>query len=361
MTAVGKDSGHTVRAGIDIALEPAQAFDTIVDELAGALRDEGMQFAPGPGGSIRLGDAEVGRVVSWERGKRITLRWMQASWQPDEVTEAEIRFEVSGAGTRVAFEHRRWGALLGAETEVAGWFAAGVLAPIMNATAPAWLGDWITDRRARRPSGEGARSFYSDPLYHYPGFSAILAELALTNEDRLIEVGCGGGVLLRQALASGCTGAGVDHSPAMLDVARELNAELIRGGRLKILDGDALHLPFPDNSFTCATMCGVFGFITEPVRALGELHRVLRPGGRIVILGSDPSMRGTPAAPEPIASRLHFYEDAELSGLARSAGFGGPTVVRRDVESYARKAGIPEEHMPLFKGAGTPLLLARKT
>jgi SAM-dependent methyltransferase len=351
----------TVRAEIDLALETVKAFDTIADELAGALRDEGMQLATGPAGSIRQGDEEIGRVVSWERGKRIGLRWMQASWQPEEVTEVEILFEASGAGTQVTFEHRRWGALLGPETEVAGWFAAGVIAPIMNATAPGWLGDWITDRRARRPSGEGAISFYRDPLYHYPGFSAILAELALTTEDRLLEVGCGGGVLLKQALACGCTGAGIDHSPAMLDVARELNADFIRRGRLEVLDGDAAHLPFPDDSFTCATMSGVFGFIADPVRALAELHRVLRPRGRIVIMGSDPSMRGTPAAPEPMASRLHFYDDGELAGLARSAGFGEAAVVRRDVESYARKAGIPEEHMMLFKGAGTPLLLARKT
>lgn len=47
-------------------------------------------------------------------------------------------------------------------------------------TAPAGLGDWLTDRRARRPAGAQARAVYRDPLYHYPNFRAILAELALS-------------------------------------------------------------------------------------------------------------------------------------------------------------------------------------
>ena len=75
--------------------------------------------------------------------------------------------------------------------------------------------------------------------------------------------------------------------------------------------------------------------------------------------GSDPKMRGTPAAPEPMASRLRFYEDEELGSLAHQAGFTSVSVVHRDLEAYAREAGVPEEYLPLFAG-GTPFLLTRK-
>lgn len=356
------DSSNPFRSftsSIDLALGTAESFDTVVDELAYALREKGMILGPGPTGRLTEGETEVGRVIAWDPGRQIVFRWMQAPWSPEEITEVAVRFEKSGFGTRVTLEHRVWGRILGDEKEIAGWFSGGVLAPVMHAMGPGWLGDWITDRRARRPSGELARSVYRDPLYHYPGFRALHAELRLTPDDRLLEVGCGGGVFLKQALALGCTAAAIDHSPDMVNLASELNRESLRTGKLEIREGDAEQLPFPDGSFTCAVMSGVLGFINDPIRALSEIRRVLRPGGRIALLGSDPAMRGTPAAPEPMASRLHFYTDGELEELARKAGFSNARVVRRSLETYAREAGIPEEHLPLFGGPGTPILIAK--
>ena len=105
---------------------------------------------------------------------------------------------------------------------------------------------------------------------------------------------------------------------------------------------------------------GIFGFLPDPVASLREIHRVLLNGGRLVVLGSDPAMRGTPAAPEPMASLLHFYSDDEFRRLAVEAGFDSALVVRRDLEPFARMAGVPEEHVALFSGPGAPFLLARK-
>jgi SAM-dependent methyltransferase len=107
-------------------------------------------------------------------------------------------------------------------------------------------------------------------------------------------------------------------------------------------------------------MTGVLGFLPDAVAALREIRRVLRKGGRLVVLGSDPALRGTMAAPEPMASRLHFYSDDELRRLAEDAGFAEARVVRRDLEPFARKAGVPEEHLVFFAGPGTPFLLTRK-
>ena len=188
----------------------------------------------------------------------------------------------------------------------------------------------------------------------------ILAELALTPDDYLVEVGCGGGVLLKDALLSGCRAAAVDHSPDMVRLAREVNHHAVAEGRLEVRHANADSLPFPDATFTCAAMTGVLGFLPDPVAALREMRRVLSSGGRVVVLGSDPSERGTPASPEPMASRLRFYEDDELKRLAEAAGFESAQVVRRDLEPFARQAGVPEEHLALFAGGGTPFLLAKK-
>ncbi len=88
------------------------------------------------------------------------------------------------------------------------------------------------------------------------------------------------------------------------------------------------------------------------------MRRVLAPGGRLMVEGSDPAWKDTPAAPEPIVSRVRFYDDDTLLALARDAGFDAPTVERRPVEAFARQVGIPEEHLWLYTGPGAAFLFA---
>jgi len=259
----------------------------------------------------------------------------------------------------VTIEHRGWDGLVG--DELPGWFAAEVAAPFLAATSPSGFGDWLTDRRARRPSGAAARETYRDPLYHRPNFRAILAALEPAPGDFLLEVGSGGGALLQEALETGCNAAAVDHSEEMVRTARELNAAAIAAGRLQIVQAEADRLPFDDETFDLAAMTGVIGFLPDPAAALGEIHRVLVPGGRLAVFTGSAELRGTPAAPEPIASRLRFYSDEELEQLAVAAGFAEARVEAPELGQHARAVGVPEEHAALFEGRrGAQLLLARK-
>jgi SAM-dependent methyltransferase len=343
-----------------VPLEPATAFEVLAEELAAGLAKRGLGFQAEAQGHVTEGSVEVGRVTAWEPGARMALDWHPAEWEPSEVSHVELLFEPVDDGTRVTLEHRGWGRLISDGSELVGWFAGEVVAPLLRATAPAAFGDWLTDRGARRPSGAQARAIYRDPLYHYPNFDVILGELALGPDDYLLEVGCGGGALLKEALRSGCRAAAVDHSSAMVRLAREENRQAVTEGRLEVLESSADRLPFPDGVFTCAAMTGVLGFLPDPVAALAEIRRVLRAGGRLVVLGSDPEMRGTPAAPEPMASRLRFYDEDELERLGREAGFEDISVERRSLERFAREAGVPEEVLPLFEGPGASFLFARK-
>lgn len=107
-------------------------------------------------------------------------------------------------------------------------------------------------------------------------------------------------------------------------------------------------------------MRGVLGFFTDPVATLSEIQPVLRQGERLVLQETDPDLRGTPAAPEPTASQLHFCSSDELERLACDAWFGDVQVVRRELGSIAREAGIPQEHLSLFSGSPERFLLARR-
>ena len=180
--------------------------------------------------------------------------------------------------------------------------------------------DWLTDRVARRPAGRRARESYGADDVHDFARSAILAALALRPGDRLLEIGCGGGLLLRDAIGSGASATGIDHSEEMVSLARD------RAPAAEIVLASAEDLPFADASFTAVAMSVVFFLLPDPAAVLRECRRVLVAGGRLAVYTTSPELRGTPAAPEPLASRARFYQDEELVELARRAGFADAAV-----------------------------------
>jgi ubiquinone/menaquinone biosynthesis C-methylase UbiE len=194
-------------------------------------------------------------------------------------------------------------------------------------------------------------------MYHWPNFLLILDRIALGGGDRLLEVGCGGGAFIHRALESGCRATAIDHSPEMVRLTVALNAEAVAAGALTALEGEAGNLPVPDGAFTCAVMTGVIGFLPDPVAALQEILRALGPGGRIAVFGGTAALKGTPAAPEPFASRIRFFERAELEEIGRQAGFVEVRVEEPDLEPYARAAKLPEAALEFFRGVGGALLL----
>jgi SAM-dependent methyltransferase len=180
--------------------------------------------------------------------------------------------------------------------------------------------EWLTDRVARRPTGAHARAVYGAEDVHDFARRAILEALDLQPGDRLLDVGCGGGLLLRDAADAGAAVTGLDHSEEMVRLARE------RAPGAEVTLGEAERLPFEDASFTAVSMSVVFFFFADPVAILRECARALAPGGRLAIYTTSPALRGTPAAPEPIASLGHFHTDAELVAFAAAAGLVGPAV-----------------------------------
>src|SRR4051812_46119818 len=85
----------------------------------------------------------------------------------------------------------------------------------------AWLVDRKVDRMARKPFGRAARRNYGSPTAHDFLWPGILDALQLTKDDRLLDVGCGGGAFIRHVRETiGCEVAGVDHSRQMVKLAQ---------------------------------------------------------------------------------------------------------------------------------------------
>ncbi len=115
--------------------------------------------------------------------------------------------------------------------------------------------DNFIDMTARRPSGWLGKRMYSNPRGHYRAFRLTLDKLALKQDDTLLEIGCGGGVLLDMALKTVKHAKAIDHSPDMVQIARDRNREALSEGRVEIVSGNAESLPWDDDLFTWRRCC----------------------------------------------------------------------------------------------------------
>lgn len=120
---------------------------------------------------------------------------------------------------------------------------------------------------------------------HRPENEWSVALLAPQPTDRVLEVGFGPGVAIQLLAAQVNVGlvAGVDYSPTMVAQARRRNAQAIKNGRVDLRDGEATKLPFADASFDKVLSIHTLYFWSQPMDALTELRRVLKPGGTLTL------------------------------------------------------------------------------
>lgn len=136
------------------------------------------------------------------------------------------------------------------------------------------------ERRAKAEDEVAARDTY-------------LGLLDISAGEHVLDVGCGSGAVTREiARRVGRDGlaVGLDPSPALLAVARELADETGFGDRVEFREGDALRLPFPDRSFDAVVCVTVLSHVPKGEAAIPELARVLRTGGRLGVFDLDTDM-----------------------------------------------------------------------
>jgi SAM-dependent methyltransferase len=114
---------------------------------------------------------------------------------------------------------------------------------------------------------------------------ATLRALEPQNGERIVDIGCGPGYLAAElAELVGPEGfvQGVDPSPHMLAIAARRALP-----HMELSEGDALSLPAEDASFHAAVSTQVYEYVPDIPAALAEVRRVLRPGGRLLVLDTD--------------------------------------------------------------------------
>lgn len=141
------------------------------------------------------------------------------------------------------------------------------------------------------------------------------AELAAVGPgSRALDVACGTGELALALASRGASVVGTDFSEEMLAVARA------KGGGVEYVWADALALPFDAASFDAATVGFGARNFSSLDRGLGEMARVVRPGGRVVVLEIT-----TPVRP-PLSTFFRLWFDRVVPLIGRFAG---------DADAYA--------------------------
>lgn len=153
----------------------------------------------------------------------------------------------------------------------------------------------------------------------------VFSLIEIKHGDAVLDVGCGTGNYTIELAKRGADVIGIDSSEEMVGWARR-KAE---GERLKVFFqvSDAIKLSFPDDSFDLIVSNGLLCFLKEPEKALKEMHRVLKPGGRLVVGVLN---RWSPWSffrrlkgvfKETIYNQAYFISPPELEGLIRGVGF----------------------------------------
>ena len=125
--------------------------------------------------------------------------------------------------------------------------------------------------------GHRARDWAEAEAHQEPAYRAVLDRLALRPSARLLDVGCGAGTFLALAAARGVRVAGVDASPALVELARRR----VPGADVRV--GDLQFLPDAEATFDAVTGLTSFFFAQDMVAALREAGRVAKPGAPVVV------------------------------------------------------------------------------
>ncbi len=171
---------------------------------------------------------------------------------------------------------------------------------------------------------------YFGELSRKPFDRELLDQFAATVRGRgqVCEIGCGPGQIARYLKDRGVDMCGIDISAEMVGTARRLNPEI------SFSHGDMLALDFADNSFAGVVLFYAIIHLRreDMITALKEMHRVLQPGGRILLSfhGGEGELHKDEWYGESVSIDVTLMTREEMSGYLETAGFQNEGIAKRD-------------------------------
>jgi len=183
------------------------------------------------------------------------------------------------------------------------------------------------------------------PLYDFvfghllqPGRRHAIRAMGLRPGERVLEVGVGTGMSLPLYPADARI-TGVDLSAEMLAKARERVRERGLQNVEDLLEMDATHLTFPDNSFDVVIAMYIISVVDQPEQVAQEMLRVCKPGGRLLIVNHfesrNPLMVAWHALVRPIHRAVKFRSDLNFREFIERSGLNVERAFRANLLGYS--------------------------
>lgn len=211
-------------------------------------------------------------------------------------------------------------------------------------------------------SMEGAKQYKNKEEYVHSIFSTIahkydfLNTLLSFNRDRYwrrfavsktglkpggkgLDICCGTGMLsIEQAKAVGDSGKviGLDFCEDMLSIAVQNVRKASFQNRIELMQGNAMSLPFPDNTFDCCTIGFALRNVADVRKVISEMSRVVKPGGKVVNL--ELSKPNAPVFKQ--AYHLYFYRFVPLLGRLGIGKEGPYSYLPQSVRNFPHQSLI---------------------
>ena len=155
----------------------------------------------------------------------------------------------------------------------------------------------------------------------HPGRVQAIQRMGIAPGDRVLEVGVGTGINA-SLYPRDCTVTGIDLSAPMLEKARD---RIVRKGirNVRLLEMDAADLKFADDTFDIVYAPYLISVVPDPVTVVREMHRVCRPGGRIIVLNhfrsANPVLAWIERGISPFTVHIGFKSDLDLPAFLAQA------------------------------------------
>lgn len=136
------------------------------------------------------------------------------------------------------------------------------------------------------PIGSREYFIYYDKLreeIESPEVSYELHEYRDFKGKKVLDVGCGNGYVLERFAREGAETYGIDITPMSIKLCKQ-RFEFSGIENASFVVANAEELPFPDNYFDCVTSMGVLHHVPDTEKAVSEIYRVLKPGGRLIVM-----------------------------------------------------------------------------
>jgi SAM-dependent methyltransferase len=196
-------------------------------------------------------------------------------------------------------------------------------------------------KQCRKPTSERGKALVKKMNeFHLPLTGWGLEIVQLSSDDIILDIGCGGGQTLATLAAKASEGKvfGIDHSLDCVNWSREHNRKLADDGRVEIVHAGVDKIPFKDNQYNLVVAVETIYFWPEIEDSFKEVRRILKPGGRFLIINEMYLCEAFRKINEECMAtgEMIIYSPEQIEALLCKAGFREITIDLVEEKNWLR-------------------------